>query len=348
MKNKILYIYILGIIIFASSCKTEVELNAPWKDTPVVYGLLEANKDTQYLKINKCFLGNTDAYTMAKEPDSLNYPYKLEVRVEKWKNGTLKKTYYLDTITLPNMQDGIFATNKNLAYYFKTPTKTDPLDYESTYKLFIRNPKTGKEITSTTAIINKFSLVEPYIAIQTNTQGLYSNQSNRFAKINFEFLTPKNGKLFEIYTRINYIEYHPGQSDSIQKYMDWNIGRYSVLTTDGGYDVRSSASAEELYYLLANSLTIDPTINRKLGKLGNPDDQINYIVYAASEDLSTYIDVKKPSNTIIQEKPNFSNITNAMGIFSSRYTLTVKNISIDYASFIYLRDSELTKNLNFK
>ena len=71
--KKLFYFITLTIIITTASCKTEVELNAPWKNTPVVYGLLETGRDTQYIKINKCFLGKTDAFVMAKEPDS---PFK--------------------------------------------------------------------------------------------------------------------------------------------------------------------------------------------------------------------------------------------------------------------------------
>ena len=59
--------------IFLWSCETEFEVNAPWKDVSIIYGLLEANKDTQYVKIYRGFLGEQDALIMASNPDSIYY-----------------------------------------------------------------------------------------------------------------------------------------------------------------------------------------------------------------------------------------------------------------------------------
>ena len=39
-------------------------------------------------------------------------------------------------------------------------------------------------------------------------------------------------------------------------------------------------------------------------------------------DLETYINVNQPITGIVQERPQFSNINNGTGIFSSRYTYT--------------------------
>ena len=347
--KKLIYFTILTIIITVSSCKTDVELNAPWKETPVVYGLLEPLKDTQFIKINKCFLGSKDAYVMAKNPDSLNYPYKLNVRVEKWNNGTLTKTYNnLDTITLPNMNDGIFAENKNLAYFFKTPKTSDPIDYNATYKLIIENPHTKLVASSSTLIIQPFTVNDPFI-LRTNgyaSQTLYKADFG-YAKVNFNFYVPQNGKLFEIYARLNYIEYHPGVGDSVQKYLDLLVGRF-VETNGVGSTVSTMLDMESFYTSICSGIPKDASINRKLGKRGNLLDQINYRIICAAENLSTYIDVKKPSSSIVQDKPDPTNITNGLGIFSSRYVMEINDLYLDAGSVKYLQENEASKDLNFK
>ena len=38
------------------SCSTDFELNAPYKTIPIV-GLLDQSQDTQFVKINRSFLG---------------------------------------------------------------------------------------------------------------------------------------------------------------------------------------------------------------------------------------------------------------------------------------------------
>ena len=46
-----------SISLIFSSCSTDFDLNAPYETIPVVYGLLDQSKDTQFVKINRSFLG---------------------------------------------------------------------------------------------------------------------------------------------------------------------------------------------------------------------------------------------------------------------------------------------------
>ena len=80
MKN----IYLLLAIIIFFGCETDFDVNADWKETTVVYGLLDASLDTQYIRINKGYLGNMSALDMAQNSDSLNFnPEYLEVKLHK-------------------------------------------------------------------------------------------------------------------------------------------------------------------------------------------------------------------------------------------------------------------------
>lgn len=51
------------------SCTTEVDINAPYKDIYVVYGVLDANDSIQYIRVSKAFLVNEDAIEYAKDHD---------------------------------------------------------------------------------------------------------------------------------------------------------------------------------------------------------------------------------------------------------------------------------------
>ena len=43
-----------------NSCSTEVDLIAPYESSPVVFGLLDAEVDTQWVRINRTWLGEGD------------------------------------------------------------------------------------------------------------------------------------------------------------------------------------------------------------------------------------------------------------------------------------------------
>ena len=118
--KKLTFIFLISSILF-SSCETDFNVNADWKEVTVVYGLLDQNRDKQYVRINKAFLGNENAYVMASESDSINYnPNNLEVKIEKLSiSGNVLETKILsDTIMFK--EDGLFSVEENIVYVFDT------------------------------------------------------------------------------------------------------------------------------------------------------------------------------------------------------------------------------------
>ena len=49
---------------------------------------------------------------------------------------------------------------------------------------------------------------------------------------------------------------------------------------------------------------------------------VEFILSVAGEDLNTYMEVNEPSSSIVQDKPEYTNIENGIGVFSSRYQKT--------------------------
>ena len=101
------------------SCETDIDTTAEWKDISVVYGLFDQRDSVQYIKINKAFLGEGDALLFAKENDSINYPFPLNVWVEEWdENGDKVQTIEFDTTTTykPNDPNAVFSTGAQRIY----------------------------------------------------------------------------------------------------------------------------------------------------------------------------------------------------------------------------------------
>ena len=86
------WIVAAGLIIaaFTNSCSTDFDLNADFKETPVVYALFDASVDTQFIRINRAFLSDEiDALTLSSDPNSIYYGEELKVTVEEYDGGTL-------------------------------------------------------------------------------------------------------------------------------------------------------------------------------------------------------------------------------------------------------------------
>ena len=63
------FLCFLGVTV----CSTDIDLTAPYERTPVVFSLLVAEKDTQWVRINRTWLGDGNQFEAAMESDSSEY-----------------------------------------------------------------------------------------------------------------------------------------------------------------------------------------------------------------------------------------------------------------------------------
>ena len=60
MKN-ILPLIAVTLLAF-SSCRVEFSPNAPWRDVPSVYCVLDPEEDTVWVRLQRCYLGEDNLY----------------------------------------------------------------------------------------------------------------------------------------------------------------------------------------------------------------------------------------------------------------------------------------------
>src|SRR4051812_46051902 len=81
------FLTLISLLIF-SSCKNDLKLNAPYKEYPSIYAVLNPQDGIQMIRVNKVFLGEGDANKMAQVADSINYPAgELTITLERFING---------------------------------------------------------------------------------------------------------------------------------------------------------------------------------------------------------------------------------------------------------------------
>ena len=337
-----------GIIIAASanSCSTDFDLNADFIETPIVYGLLDASTDTQYIRINRAYLSDeVDGLTLASDPDAIYYGDELTVRIEEYSFGSLVNTFPLtrvdgDTLGIAK-QPGIFASSPNILYRFVAN-----LDYEHNYKLIAENLETGKIVIAETQLIDSFSTTQP------NDGGIFPfsvalSPQNIFQ---LRWKTAQDAKIYDLTMRFHYREgTYFSEGDSIHYtfsgYKDWVMQRnYETESTNGNVIVSYDVQGETFYNFIKSEF--DPVDDFTFIRIA---DSVQFIIDGGGIELFNYFEYNNATLGITEGQITdaYSNVTNGLGILSSRY----HKEGLIYPLAIQTRDSiacsAVTNGLNF-
>lgn len=308
---------IFPIILFVSmmfalvNCSTDFDMYADYEDITIVYGILDISDDTSWVKITKAFTGPGNALLLAQNPDSSNYPYKLEVVLSGKINGVLLEPVYLDTITIHNKEitDTIIDNNGDTLFInpFYAPDQlmyytTESLEPDAEYTIEIN--KNDGQITASTGMVGSFHVVKP------NSRFAFSKTSDGI----IEWMSAKNAIKNEVSLTFNYLEYASGYSDTLHKDISWYVGSVDSKSDDGGEKLVVSYSGQYFYDLLETELEPIPNVERWA-------DSVYIKISAGSQVLTTYLDINSGAGSLLEEVPEYSNIDGGTGIFASRHSI---------------------------
>lgn len=323
MKKTFLSFTFLVLTTLFYSCSTKVDLYADYKDIPVIYGLLDATQDTNFIRINRAFSGSNDNPINANEialiADSCNYPGKLDARIYRYSKAPSSFSDYvvedflvLDTMTIHDKQEGVFYSPSQKVYYSVTNQsnqnwaffKTNTSNKNYKYKLVVL--KGNDTISSETGLVGgeNFDIMINQIFF---TSMETDKQENVF------FRLADNAVVYDVMMQFNYQEKRGSQL--IDKEVHWSLGTKSKdeMTYDDvtGYPY-FSCSRNALFNYLSSAIGND-TINveRYIG---------DFVIYlsAGGDELYNYIQVNSPSEGFSQTIPDYTNIKGGYGVFSSR------------------------------
>lgn len=327
--------------IFLWSCETEFEVNAPWKDVSIVYGLLEANKDTQYVKVYRAFLGEEDALMMASYADSIYYNSE-EVKVflnEYTPSGSLNNTIVLQDTLLGDFT-AINGANliPNKAYYFHEPLN-DAYDYE----LIVAKKDTIRALTSLVEddIVDNSDNAINFMKINYNPDFDYDIDSlspyrkwTSLAPL-FTWKDLNNGVMYRLDVRFYFEEYENIQNGSLikQDSIEWRI-------FEGFEQYQCGFVGETFFSNVSNLIEANDSIKRLPGDL-------KIIFTVGGQELYDYYEYSQPSFSVLLEKPEYEgNIEKGYGVFSSRIQQEITR-NLHFISKQRLEIDPYTEDLNF-
>ncbi len=338
---KKIFPFLLAAILI-QSCKTDLELNAPYKDITIVYALLNQAEDTQFIKINKAFLGEGDALLFAQIPDSNEYRSEdIEyARVHRVEGGVRTGTWDLQSMVV-DRDPGPFYSPHRLFYF------SDYVDSVQNGDFYIRNYLRqdaeyeldlmikGKQVSARTSIVNDFSygnspLNNPVINLYNPAQG--------YTTLSLKWNQAQDGKRYQLLCHGVYSEVIDGNSRLDTATL--NLG--TVISQDGiGGQLSIPMNGEQFYTALANMVPVIPEAQRII-------HGIDFEFVVANADLNTALSLSEPISGIVEDRPAYSNVSNGYGVFASRLNKRVEpRKELMGNSFNHLKDGPLTVSLNF-
>jgi hypothetical protein len=310
---------LFAVVGLLAGCSTDLEVNAPYKDIPVIYGLLNQCDSIHFVRINKAYLGEGDAYQYAAIPDSNEYDPEVITKrmVYEIVNGNRVDSFPLrDTIV--EREPGIFHTTQRVYYFTRTTPPVvvgaEPhafkvyLDQNARYELYL--VINGKELRAVTNIVNDFQVQS---ADASPNVGINFVNNNGYIDYELNWTTGIDGKRTEVSYRFNYDEVRG--SDTVRKSVTRRIGKVIAANPDAGNESQSLLIGGEAFFSgLAAAIPYDPGVDKRIFT------GIDFLFTVANEDFNTFLSLSEPVSGIIEDRPAWSNIAEAYGIWGSRFT----------------------------
>lgn len=296
MRKILTSLVVAAVLIVMGSCSTKVDLYDDYQDIAIVYGLIDHKLDTNFIRIEKAFLGYGNAAEIAHIPDSCNYPGKLDAKlIEVLTN----KDIWLDTLTVHHKDTGVFYGNDQMVYY-----TTEEINPHSRYKLEITKPD-GTLVSSSTNIVGGESFK---IAIPN-----HYNFSSTATKAIISWSPANNAAMYEVIFGFNWEE------NGERREMKWSLGTHRATDVAVDHGILKLSFNPAMFFNNLRTYLGDDTLTSVERRFRNKCLTVS--LSAGGSELATYIEANSPSSSIAQSTLDWTNINNGYGVFSSRVNI---------------------------
>ena len=121
----------------------------------------------------------------------------------------------------------------------------------------------------------------------------------------------RNAGRYQMVMHFNYLEVNTDTGDSTYHYTEWKSA-FIKSGKDSNSDIELAFANSTFFAMIENLVEKKDNVERY-------SVNIELTIYVAAFDLSLYIEINEPTSSIVQEKPEYTNITNGLGVFSARY-----------------------------
>jgi hypothetical protein len=336
----------IAILLTCTACKNDLKLNAPYKEVPSIYAILNPQDNIQLIRINKVFLGEGDANQMAQIADSINYQAgDLTVSIQRANEIGAKDPAIYFKDSLIKAKSGAFNSTQRV---YVTSNKIIPT---GVYVLTVKNNKTGNVFTAKAAAIDSVKgdqgsvpISPPYYPYlptappdPDNSMHFINYKDGANPPIKYSPNEARSGKLYQLVVRMHFYD-SLFNNQKVYRYVDYSFGNQNIKDAlklpNGLKSLTNDFKKDDFFFSIGLSLS-KMGLNDNLSLLGRKMYKIQYFIYSTTQDYIDYLQYNSPSLSISQNKPLYSNFDSqaALGIFTFRTRCSItKELAKDFVS----------------
>lgn len=338
-------LFLLPIGLFLSACSNDFEVTAPWKEIPVVYGILSPQDTAHYIRIEKAFLDpERSALEIAQIPDSLYYPANaITVWLEdKATQNRLQLQRVNGTLEGYPRAGGLFATEPNWLYKAKS-SGNFTVQGGKTYRLVIERADGKPDVVAETTLSKDFMFSIPN---PNNTSPI--GFENNVPGTQIKWGSDENAFFFNVTFVIRYEDRNANGTIASINELIWeaatNVERTSTMPGSGNlFTVSENFAMSSFHNFLAQNLQRPP------GNMYRVFRNCDVIVDGGGAEIKEFLETAQANSglTGAETFPNYTNVSEGYGIFTGKTRSIAQNIRISTKTVDSMNVRPLTDSLRF-
>jgi hypothetical protein len=362
----------VSLSLVFTSCSEEVEINAPYESTTILFGLIDPDPnndgtfdalDTQWVRITRTFLGegNNNDYAMIRDSSEYQESDFVSKVVELLdENSTIIQSYPLVATTVANKSvNGIFYGPEQTLYYF---IPSNGIQTIGSYRINL-DFANKKDVSAITNVVRNEQInfltpqVDGSVTLAQSSGGNITYPTLSSIKWN----TADNVAAYSATLRFHFTEFLYETTDwtgtpiVTPRYVDFPLGSIATVGTESSITLRYAARS--FFTFLQGKVEVNPLIKRVIGTAGETTTRpFDLYLSMGSDQLQTYIEVNSPVSGVVQERPVHTNVSNGLGLWASRSVRRLDDLRLtsvgaggapNIGNLVALVTSEYTSELNF-
>lgn len=317
---------IFGVLFaqFLFSCNNDLDIYSEKTDLPYVYGSITSNQTEHVVKVTKTFqkLGQDVL------PEDLYYhDDSIQVYIDEYNGSNLINSHLATPVSSNDKVEGLFPSPTNK--YYKVSNTLFSTSANLAYSIRVEMPDGGvvKNLKNF-KLQNVIALKRPLLSSPTAIVEIdFVGNSGELAPYVFDW-TQEGGAREQGILNVAIQETNTATNTIDTVYVPISV--YNDIPNNK--NVNAQFHLSDLIQSLADKLESNPNIRRRMlrteiGTLGAAKVirgyGVGFEVWSESKDLTSYETVLFSSTGISEDKPNFTNLSDAVGMFSTRSTKAI-------------------------